>query len=269
MRVIGVYREAVYSPGKVAADAAILGSALKELSHRGVETSAVYPEDLTNGRPSADLVLSMAQSDGSLQKQELWQKSGLRIMNTARSVRNCYRKPMIELLTTGSAPVPSSQIVSIDEVEHRIGARPYEFPCWLKRGDVHAIESGDVVKIASADETGRALDHFQKRGIGELLVQEHVDGLAVKFYGVGAGEYFKAFLSSSAEEVTSGTSGLMQMAMRSAATLGLEIYGGDAILTEGGRIVLVDLNDWPSFSLCRRSAAKSIARYVLRASQPG
>jgi D-alanine-D-alanine ligase-like ATP-grasp enzyme len=51
---------------------------------------------------------------------------------------------------------------------------------------------------------------------------------------------------------------------RAAAALGLEVYGGDAIVTASGRIVLLDLNAWPSFALYREEAAERIAEYLTR-----
>ena len=49
---------------------------------------------------------------------------------------------------------------------------------------------------------------------------------------------------------------------RAAAALGLEVYGGDAIVTAEGRIVLIDVNAWPSFALYRDEAAPVIASYL-------
>jgi hypothetical protein len=107
-----------------------------------------------------------------------------------------------------------------------------------------------------------SLEHFHREGVRKVLIQEHVEGRPIKFYGVGAGDYFRAF-SDSGEEITSPVKALSSLARRSAMAIGLEIYGGDAIQTGKGDLVLVDLNDWPSFSRCRESAAKAIARYVL------
>jgi hypothetical protein len=135
--------------------------------------------------------------------------------------------------------------------------------CWLKRGDVHAMEAGDVVRVESRGDLERAIAHFRERRIWEVLIQEHVEGRTIKFYGVGAGEYFEAFFSSSGEEATSQKMELMETARQSARAVGLEVYGGDAVLTSDGKLVLVDLNDWPSFALCRSSAAKGIAGYIL------
>jgi hypothetical protein len=52
------------------------------------------------------------------------------------------------------------------------------------------------------------------------------------------------------------------VAQRAAAALGLEIYGGDAIATKGGTLVLIDLNAWPSFALYRDEASAEIAAYL-------
>ena len=43
------------------------------------------------------------------------------------------------------------------------------------------------------------------------------------------------------------------------ARLGLEIYGGDAVVTPEGELFLIDLNDWPSFTGCQADASDAIA----------
>jgi len=43
------------------------------------------------------------------------------------------------------------------------------------------------------------------------------------------------------------------------AALGLEVYGGDAIVSQDGAISVIDLNAWPSFALFRPVAAGHIA----------
>ena len=263
MRVIGVYREDVYSPGKVTQDASILDSALRELSRRGCRCSAVRTEELSDGLPPADLVLSMAQSDSVLRREEEWERKGLAVMNSPGSVRNCYRKPLIELLSRGGMPLPQGRIVSLEELRCRLPVGSSGGFCWLKRGDVHAVAAGDVAMVRSGEDLEKALDHFTRNDIREILVQEHVEGRTVKFYAVG-NDYFRAFLSTSGEEITGQVPGLKEVAWECAGVLGLEIYGGDAILTDSGGIAIVDLNDWPSFSSCCSSAAEAIALRVLR-----
>jgi hypothetical protein len=262
MRLLGVYREKIFSPGKVREDAAILDAALLELSRQGYEVRTLEAEALDLPFPAeSPWVLTMAQSDRALHVLETWHERGMGVINSVPSVRNCYRKPLIRLLREAQIPLPESEIVSPDEAEKSLSFRSSR-SYWLKRGDVHAIEPADVARVASKEELAGALDHFRRRKIEEILVQEHLEGEVIKFYGVAGGQYFSAFLSSKGEEVTSEMKQLSGVARRSAEAAGLEIYGGDAIVTRQGAIVLIDLNDWPSFSRCCQPAAQGIAKYI-------
>jgi glutathione synthase/RimK-type ligase-like ATP-grasp enzyme len=55
---------------------------------------------------------------------------------------------------------------------------------------------------------------------------------------------------------------MADLARQAASALGLEIYGGDAIVSEGGAMTIIDLNAWPSFALYREEAAERIASYL-------
>jgi len=261
LTVLGIYREPIFSPGKVREDAAILDATLLELSRLSYEVFAIQTEalDTISLRPAC--TLTMAKSDQALRIVEEWEKRGTRVINTACSVRNCYRKSLIRLLERGSFPIPLSELLPLEEVEQKISFGS-STQYWLKRADIHAIEQADVAKVTSKEELRRALHHFRSRKIEEIVLQEHVEGEVIKFYGVGRGQYFGAFLASSGEEITSQVKELSTIARRSAETVGLEIYGGDAIMTRQGRVVLIDLNDWPSFAWCCQVAARGIARYV-------
>lgn len=258
--VLGIRRERIFSPGKVEDDAAIMESTLTELARAGWEVRAVHAEDVDESAPRPQNVLSMAQSDRVLNIVGAWSGQGIRTVNTASSVRNCYRKPLTRLLSTAGVCIPPSLMVTLQEAKERISPGSSQ-KLWLKRGDVHAIEEGDVVSVSCREELDEALDHFRRREILDILVQDHVEGPVVKFYGVGRGEYFKAYLASTGEEISDRAGSLPAVAVHAAEAAGLEVYGGDAVLTEAAGAVLIDLNDWPSFSRCRESAAVSIAAY--------
>ena len=80
--------------------------------------------------------------------------------------------------------------------------------------------------------------------------------------GLAGTNTLRAYLAAEGKDVTSEAGRLRTIARQAAGAVGLEVYGGDAILTEGNEPVLIDLNDWPSFSPCCRSAAVSIASYL-------
>lgn len=261
MILLGVYREEILSPGKVEEDAAILEATLGELSRRGNQVSTMRAERLDIASVQPDFALIMAQSDRVLRALEGLRRRGTRVINSTSAIRGCYRKALVHLLSKAGIPLPPSIILPLNGAEETIAldsSRPY----WLKRGDLHALQPGDVVKVSSREELKRCLDHFRRHGMEEILVQEHVEGEVVKFYGVGPGQYFSAFLLSNGEEVTSKMEPLSLISRRAAEAVGLEIYGGDAVVTAEGDPVLIDLNDWPSFSRCRHPAAMAISRYV-------
>jgi glutathione synthase/RimK-type ligase-like ATP-grasp enzyme len=261
MRLLGVYRERRFSPGKVREDAAILEATLDKLSHLGHDVHLVAPEDIDRTLVDGACVLTMAQSARALETLEGPESRGARVINSVASVRNCYRKPLIRLLIEAGLPMPRSRIMATDDLYGGIYPE-IPFPCWIKRGDVHAMEADDVRMVASREELVGAVRSFRDRHIESLLVQEHMEGEVIKFYGVGSSGYFSAFLSSTGEEITLRSDELRRIGRRAAMSAGLDIYGGDAIVTPEHALYLIDLNDWPSFSRCCEYAAAGIARYV-------
>ena len=266
MRFLGVYREKMFSPGRVLDDAAIMDETLALLADEGHETCAVEAEALDGGSDSVDCVLTMGQSDRALGILDKSKGRGVRIVNTVDSIRSCSRVTFISLLANLGLPLPRGRITAPEEARRSIvfdGSKEY----WVKRGDVHKVEPGDVVRVASQEELEAALGHFLRRHINAIVVQEHVRGEVVKFYCVSAGStaagpYFSAFPEGLDAEIKEDLAELRRLAEKAAAATGLEVYGGDAVITPEGKAVLIDLNAWPSFSRCRTMAAERIARYV-------
>ncbi len=263
LTVLGIYREQIFSPGKIVDDAAIMDATVEELSRLGWEVRTLRAESISTLAPRSEKVLSMAQSDRVLNILHDWNRQGSTVINTVSSVRNCYRKPLTHLLSKAGICVPPNRVVTLKDAKEKISLRSSE-RLWLKRGDVHAMEPGDVTSVTSREELDQAMQHFFDKKIRDILIQEHVRGPVVKFYGVGQGEgaYFKAYLAANGEELTSRSDRLGAVARQAARAVGLQVYGGDAVLTDKNGPVLIDLNDWPSFSRCCRSAAGNIAAYV-------
>jgi hypothetical protein len=142
-------------------------------------------------------------------------------------------------------------------------------PLWVKRADVHNTQEGDVILAETEGAVVDALGSLGARGIPRAVLQPHVTGDLIKFYGVGRGadagrRWFRWFYHK--EQTVAGhpfdPHELGRLARRAAAALGLEVYGGDAIATPDGGLVLLDLNAWPSFALYRDEAAPAIAAYL-------
>lgn len=268
MRALGIYRETEFSPGKVEHDGAILDAVLAELKRHGAAVSAISAARFVGDVPvSADLVLAMCQGERALGRLVALEQQGAIAVNSALAIRNCYRDLMCAGLVHAGVPVPAGALV-------RTGIRPPDLtplatleldaPMFVKRGDLHALAPDDVQRVESRGALRAALARLAQRAVPVAYVQQAVEGRVVKFYGVSGGEYFTTLTEEDgggpiSERVQFD---LARAAAAAAATLGLEAWGGDAVI-DGERFMIIDFNDWPSFSRVREAAARAIARRCL------
>jgi len=263
VRILGIYREEMFSPGKIKEDKKIMDDTLLELEKEGIETRSTFPEEVELAIVSfePDVILNMAQSEEVLSVLKSCEDRGIRVINSTEAIRNCYRKNMIRILKESEIPMPKTWIYSIEQIEQEISevySLGWNGVYWIKRGDFHALEKNDVVQIRSFEQMESALSYFREKKVDQVIIQEHVEGTLIKFYGVGS-SYIEAFLMPQAERCR--LNGSEEEIVKSAADLlGLEIYGGDLVISEG-KVFIIDMNDWPSFSLCK-DAAFHISEYV-------
>jgi hypothetical protein len=252
-----VLREPEFSPGRVEDDAAILLATANALNERGYSVEVMHAAASRWPKPRLEtIVLSMAQGDRALEHLAAWESEGVRVVNSVRAVRNCRRIATHRQLVAHRIPQPPTRVCS---------TAAWEVPpdwlaegVWIKRGDLHAMVEGDVSLVHSAAAAAQALRSLQRRGVNGAVVQRHVPGTVVKFYGVGEQFFYTAgkFLPVSVQRTVAA------LARRAAVAVGLEVFGGDCVLTSSGQCLLVDLNDWPSYAPCRAEAALAIAAYV-------
>jgi hypothetical protein len=105
---------------------------------------------------------------------------------------------------------------------------------------------------------------FAKRGIDMAALQAHRAGDEIKFYAVVRGGFFHWFYSGEARKYPFNFAHLETLAHRAATAVGLDIFGGDVIVSPSGGLTLIDLNDWPSFAPCRERASYAIADFITR-----
>ena len=259
MTCFGVYREPAHSPGRVDDDAAILESVGAALADRGFGVELVTADALIETR-SAN-VFAMCERGTILDRLTAMEKSGAIVVNSPAAIRNTYRHRMIELFAQRRVPAPLSRIVATD------AAKPRPVDCmWVKRYDFHATQPDDVMYVGSESGWREALRQFAARGIPFVVAQEHVAGDLIKFYGVrGAGpagaNWFQWFYHRDKGMLGHkfAATRLHGAALAAAAAVGLEIFGGDAIVKADGEPMIIDLNAWPSYALYRDQAAEAIA----------
>ncbi|MDX2166229.1 MAG: hypothetical protein SF182_04175 [Deltaproteobacteria bacterium] len=264
---VGVARERVYSPGKVADDRAILDAVAAHLgaAHRVAVLDADEPLPAESPAP---VVFAMAQGPAALATLRDWERRGIRVINCVAGIENAHRRRMLAAFARDGVRHPQSVIVASDDD----AALPdwVDAGAWVKRGDVHATEPDDVVRVAERGAARAALAAFARRGVGVACVQRHVEGEVIKFYAVHGRSFFAAYgADGGPAQLDNATREAMEtLAAAGAASLQLEVFGGDVVRERDGNLWLIDLNDWPSYGRCRFGASKAIASYVQQARLP-
>jgi len=259
----GVYREQAHSPGRIGDDAAIMESVATALAERGYAVELVAAEALVD-RPSAN-IFAMCEGGEVLERLAALERTGAVVVNSPAAIRNTYRHRMAELFARHRIPSPLSLVVATDSTQ----PRPADC-AWVKRYDFHATQSDDVMYAASDSGWTEALRRFAGRGIPFVVAQAHAPGDLIKFYGVRqAGAAVEACWFQWFYHRDKGMLGypldagrLRDTAFRAAAALGVEVFGGDAIITSDGEALIIDLNAWPSYALYRERAAQAIADHL-------
>ena len=263
----GIFRESTHSPGRESDDTEILGLTGKHLEAKGFQVklrTADEVNEIDDDRPR--FVFLMCERVDVLSRLRALEVSGVPHVNSPRAVHNTYRDRMIAVLEEANVPFIRSLLVSTAE-----RPAPGPLPVWVKRGDVHNTQEGDVVFASTGAAVESALQGLAERRIPRAVIQPHVSGDLVKFYGIGAGggphrepPWFRWFYHK--DQHLAGHAldprRLARLVRKAAAALGLEVYGGDAIATATGELVLLDVNAWPSFALYRDEASAAIASYL-------
>jgi hypothetical protein len=258
LKLLGIYRNPKFSNNAIEVDRLILEQSIEELrkqASRAVNLTMIEEDEALEHKGSYDLVLTMAQAEASLAAIDR-NLAGSTVWNSPASIRNCYRKAMSRALSAIDVGYVPYQILPTTSSAPQI---PAGESFWLKRSDFHAISDDDVTLAESQAELEEKLAKFRARGVSEIILQRHIHGDIYKFYGV-RGKFFRAikvrdFLKST---TVPETSGLEKKSFAAAEALGLQIFGGDAILDATGRFHFIDLNDWPSFRICRDDAARAV-----------
>ena len=269
MKYLGVSRAELYSPNRVSGDTAVFRAVAAELERHGHEVICISEQELTAIPDGIGGIFHMARSREAL---DILGQAKVPVTNTVQAVQNCARAAQTSLLKE-SGLIPESMICPTSGVP----AGWNLYPCWIKRPDSHAVQKDDVRFIQNAAELEAAICSFAERGINECVLQDHVKGWLVKFYGVkGIG-----LTDCYAATVKDGKFGLEEhndmpdaacvdmdvltaAADRASGILGVDVYGGDAVVGQEGDITIIDFNDWPSFRTCTVGAAEQIAELIMK-----
>lgn len=256
VKCLGIFRELQNSPNRETDDALILKAVMDQLALQRVDVTLVEPEKLDDvDLESFDMIVPMCETYPRLMKLARLERPLL--VNHPDDVLNCYRTRMIPLFKKARVRFPATEIRPTSA-----GGNVSAGGAWIKRGDVHNTCLHDVVFAKDQSQFEQIRNDFESREIANLLVQDHVDGDLIKFYGVGPGQWFTWFYHdpSTARRLPFELEDLAVEAEKAASAVGLEVFGGDAIVSPEGPIFVIDINSWPSFAKVRSEAAIQIAR---------
>jgi hypothetical protein len=265
-RLVALYRNPTYSPeAHRRNDTAILDDTVLLLAQRGWSVAGADEADIAQGRlAAAELYLNMCQGPAASERLlELVPPEALAV-NQPESVLSCHRHHLVSRMAAAGLPFPRTIIVqteaadpqSLIPVVHQLNGDGR--PVWVKRGDVHAETSADVVATKEAGVT-EAIAAFARRGVSRVALQAHVAGPIVKFYAIADGSFFCWYPKLDIAEDR-----MRSLVFTAARAVGLEVFGGDVAFPNPAEPVLIDLNDWPSFAPVRAAASAAIAAYIDR-----
>ena len=278
MRIAGIMRAGAYSPNHIGNDAAIFNAAADELRKRGCVVDIFSEERFIESDIDADVVLNMCREQASIAKLQSLEDKGVIVINSGYGIENCTREKMTRLLMGHGIPYPDSLIVNTNESVGRELVEAGFSSCWIKRGDFHAMHKEDVSYCRHIEEAQDMLQEYCLRGIRRAVINRHLEGDLVKFYGISGQPFFYWFYpfdmghSKYGYEAVNGKSQgipfsedyLREICQKASDTLEVKVYGGDCIVDQDGSIRIIDFNDWPSFAPCRKEAAPFIANCVLK-----
>ena len=277
--IAGIMRAGAYSPNHIGNDTAIFNGTAEELRKRGCLVNVYSEEQFNKNGVDEPIIMAMCREQESIARLQQLEDQGRLVINSGYGIENCTRERMTRILLGNGIPYPDSLIVNTNEnikpMLHEAGFKS----CWIKRGDFHAMHKEDVSYVRHADEAQEVLQEYFYRGITRAVINVHLVGDLIKFYGIRDTDYFFWFYPLDAGhskygwEAVNGVSRglpfdlnhLKEICNRAAEELNVVVYGGDCIVDEDGTVRIIDFNDWPSFAPCRGEAAPHIAKAIIAA----
>ena len=275
--IAGIMRAGAYSPNHIGNDAAIFNAVAENLRKRGCIVNIYSEDQFIAGNVTENIIVNMCREQKSIALLQKMEDEGRLVINSGYGIENCTRERMTRILIGSNIPYPESLMVNTNEGVKDALEKARFTQCWIKRGDFHAMHKEDVSFVRHPQEAQELLQEYFLRGINRAVINKHLEGDLVKFYGVQGSPFFFWFYpfdlghSKYGHEAINGKSQgikfdlekMKQICQSASEVLDVKIYGGDCIVSPEGDIRIIDFNDWPSFAPCRDEAAPHIAKCIL------
>ncbi|MEG1643483.1 MAG: hypothetical protein RR293_04985 [Bacteroidales bacterium] len=269
-----ISRSTEQSPNLSSADDMIIRSVLERLRAYQANVELYSEAEFLTHNIKHDIIVNMCRKESSLLKLQYLEDNGALVINSGYSIMSCTRRKLVRVFKQINIPAPQSVIV-----ETNAGELPFcgEFhTCWLKLPDNNTLIFEDIVFVKTIDEYKKALSAYAERGVKEVIVSEHIHGDLVKFYSVPKSDFLFTFYpilsghskfgyeknNDPIQSIPFSRGRLLEICRLASEATGISVLGGDCIITGDGEPIIIDLNDWPSFSSCTQEASESIVRMI-------
>lgn len=279
LTIAGVQRYSLFSPNHVGNDSAVFSAVAQYLKENGHNVNLYTEQEfLTNSLRGEEHIFTMMRSKAAVRKLQRLEAEGVVAVNSGVGIENCTREKMTTLLLEHQVAHPASLICNTGEnIPLDLLEKKFE-PCWVKRADFHAIHREDVTYVRNVEELRDVVVEYALRGIERVVINEHLKGDLIKFYGVAGTDFFYWFYPQEGKHSKFGLEAingaphgipfaleeLKQLCEDAACVLQVHVYGGDCIVSPDSGIRIIDFNDWPSFAPCRKEASKAIGEAILQ-----
>lgn len=274
IKIAGIMRAGIFSPNHIGNDSAIFNLVAEQLRKRGCEVNVYSEEQFIAGGVTENIIFNMCREPRSIALLQKLEDNGALVINSGYGIENCVRERMARILLGNSIPYPESIVVSTDEAIRDVLTRSGISRCWIKRGDSHTMHNEDVTYVRHPEEAQEILQEYFLRGIKRAVINRHLEGELIKFYGITGTPFFYWLSTSNASSSRRGSrqtapdfdeNKLKALCNAAAEILDINIYGGDCVVQPDGIIRIIDFDDWPSFAPCRQEAATNIAKFIMSA----
>lgn len=264
MKIATIARDTAHSPQMVEQDAAILRCIEQELSAMGHSVTCLNEKEDFGGY---DAICHMTRNHTTLQRLKRAEANGCRVINSPVAVENCSRMEFMSILRQNNIPQPPYTVLTSNSLPATL-----QYPGWIKKGYGWSKRKEDIAFVTNDKEAAEATATIG----GTAVFCNHIEGDVVKFYGVAKDFFAHCYPNPEKTkfgwERVNGTpkhhpfdvEQMKSIAFAAAKAVGLDIFGGDCIVTPQGKIFIIDINDFPSFSAVRREAAHAIAKTIVK-----
>ena len=183
-------RAGAYSPNHIGNDAAIFNAVADQLRKRGCVVNIYSEEQFNNGAVTEPVIINMCREMKSIHRLQQLEDEGRLVINSGYGIENCTRERMTRILVGSNIPYPESLIVNTDESVKGALKESGFTQCWIKRGDFHAMHKEDVSYVRHPEEAQEVLQEYFLRGIKRAVINRHLVGDLIKFYGVQGTPFF-------------------------------------------------------------------------------